>query len=252
MGAKRLVGPEAGVRKYDLLTALAVAGLSGGPQTTVSMMRLIALITARYNWRADEVSIGQADLARLWSVDLRTVKREMRRLKDLGLVVVKRPGVRGRVASYALDHARIDALTEGSWGQVGPDFQDRMAGQAAGQGAAQASGQAAGQATGQGAGQAAGLPAGNAGAPTVIPFPGAAEDRGSEWARAKVRLRDADPARHRAWFQPLVRQHRDGTCLILRAPSAFHAGYVQTHLLGEIVRAVAAADPEVRQVEIVA
>lgn len=232
--AKKLVGPEASVRKYDLLTALAVAGLAGGPHLMATMTRLIALITARYNWRADEVVIGQADLARLWSVDIRTVKRELRRLRDLGLLLVKRPGVRGRVACYALNHGRIDALTAAHWDHVGPDFQARMAMRGAETGTA--------------------LPAGHRTEPldhttTVIPFP-TVEGSTTEWGRARQHLNMADPARYRAWFQPLRRQSRDGPLLILEAPSAFHAGYVQTHLLGELVRAVMAVDPDVRAVQI--
>ena len=74
------VGPNAGALKYDLLTALSVAGLHGTPTEQTSLMRLTALITARYNWRLEEVSVGQDELARLWAVNLRTVKREMKRL----------------------------------------------------------------------------------------------------------------------------------------------------------------------------
>ena len=66
------IGPKAGSLKYDLLTALSVAGLHGSPTEQTSLMRLNALITARYNWRLEEVSVGQVELARLWSVNERT------------------------------------------------------------------------------------------------------------------------------------------------------------------------------------
>ena len=127
MLAKRLVGPGAGVRKYDLLTALAVSGLAGSPGFAMSMTRLIALVTARYDWRLDEVSIGQAELARMWSVDVRTVKREVQRLAAHGLLTIKRAGCRGRVATYQLGHSRIEELTRDAWPLVGPDFEARMA-----------------------------------------------------------------------------------------------------------------------------
>ncbi|MEM6934048.1 MAG: DnaA N-terminal domain-containing protein [Pseudomonadota bacterium] len=226
MVAKKLVGPEAGARKYDLLTALAVAGLAGSPVFGTSMTRLIALITARYNWRLEEVSIGQADLARLWSVDLRTVKREIKRLRDSGVLYVKRPGVRGRVTSYALDHLQIRALTEPHWEQVGDDFSARMRAGAL-------------------------VPVETTPPPTVIPFPARpplSADDGDPWTRAAATLQTLDPARYAAWYAPLKRLAiADGT-LILRAPSRFHASYVETHLLDDLRRAVQVAAPEIHTI----
>lgn len=229
MVAKKLVGPDAGVRKYDLLTALAVAGLAGTPAFCMSMTRLIALITARYNWRLGEVSMGQAELARLWSVDPRTVKREIKRLKEHGILIVKRPGVRGRVASYTLDHARIDAVTAGAWGLVGEDFEARMS-------------------------TAPPVPAPAEPETTVIPFPAQLPPAGSArdaWGRAQATLATVDPARYGAWYAPLKRERVAGRTLILRAPSRFHATYVETHLLDDLRRAVMMADPALTQVKII-
>jgi len=81
---RKLTGPQAGSLKYDLLTALSVVGLHGSPTLQCSMLRLSAMVTARYNWRLDEISIGQAELARIWGVNERTVKREMKRLTGQG------------------------------------------------------------------------------------------------------------------------------------------------------------------------
>ena len=220
MQVKRLAGPGAGVRKYDLLTALAVSGLAGSPGFAMSMTRLIALVTARYNWRLDEVSIGQAELARMWSVDMRTVKREIKRLSERGLLTIKRAGARGRVATYALNHARIDEMTREAWHLVGPDFEARMIGQGADNDR------------------------------TVVPFPSTSEPV-SEWSQARSALRRVDRARAQAWFDPLTRAARNGDTLILHAPSAFHAGYVTTHLIGDLVRAITEVDPAVVNVEIV-
>jgi len=50
------------------------------------MLRLISVVTARYNWRNDELSIGQRDMARLWAVNERTVKREMKRLTEANIL----------------------------------------------------------------------------------------------------------------------------------------------------------------------
>ena len=219
MAVRKLAGPGAGVRKYDLLTALAVAGLAGPPTFCTSMTRLIALITARYNWRLDEVTIGQAELARLWSVDPRTVKRELKRLREMGVLILKRAGVRGRVSAYALDHVRIDQITHAAWPQVGPDFEDRMAG------------------------------ARPVAEEKVITFPGGV-DRRSDWGRARQVLKAADPARFTAWFAPLVQSERHADILTLRAPSGFHARYVETHLIGDLVRAVNQITPEIATIEI--
>lgn len=220
MQVKRLAGPGAGVRKYDLLTALAVSGLAGTPGFAVSMTRLIALVTARYNWRLDEVSIGQAELARMWSVDVRTVKREIKRLAEHGLLTIKRAGARGRVSTYTLNHDRVAELTRDSWPLVGPDFETRMAYR------------------------------NEEVERTIVPFPKTSEPL-SEWSQAKTALRQKDRARAQAWFDPLTREARNGEILTLLAPSAFHAGYVNTHLMGDLIRAVAKVDPAVLTVEIV-
>ncbi|MEY8120892.1 hypothetical protein AB9F26_22205, partial [Falsihalocynthiibacter sp. BN13B15] len=126
MAQINLTGPSAGTQKYDLLTALSVAGLHGKPVFQMSMMRLIALVTARYNWRSNEVSIGQRDLARMWNVNERTVKREMKRLIDTEILVCSRAGVRGRVGAYRLNFETVKRLSDPLWESVGPDFQKRM------------------------------------------------------------------------------------------------------------------------------
>jgi len=240
MAVPKLAGPGAGVRKYDLLTALAVAGLAGSPSFSTSMTRLIALITARYNWRLDEVSIGQAELARLWSVDLRTVKREIKRLREHGILVVKRAGVRGRVSTYRLDHTCIDAMTESTWPHVGPDFHERML---TTRGRALLS-------------PGAEMEADDAGTTnTVVSFPkrSAAEaDSRTEWGRARQFLKQADPALYNAWFAPLSRLGVADGVLLLRAPTEFHRNYVATHLLGDVIRAVTHASGKVQTVQVLA
>ena len=108
MDAKRFTGPQAGSQKYDLLTALAVAGLCGSPGFQTSMLRLIALVTARYNWARDELTVGQREMARMWSVDERTVKRELKRLTTAGVLV--EPS--GRYAFAPLVHADRVAVVD--------------------------------------------------------------------------------------------------------------------------------------------
>jgi hypothetical protein len=122
----RLTGQESGVLKYDVLTALSVGALNGSPTFQTSVMRLIALVTARYNWRKDEFCVGQRDMARMWSVNERTVKREIKRLVESEIIICKRPGVRGRVGAYGLNYHKISSLTQAVWPLVGPDFDRRM------------------------------------------------------------------------------------------------------------------------------
>lgn len=124
----RIVGPGASARKYDLLTALALSSLHGERIAPILCLRLIALITARYDWARDMVAIGHEELARLWGVSRRTVIRDLARLTDCGLIEVAAPGRRGRVASYRLRHAAIDAATAPQWALAGQAMAARMAG----------------------------------------------------------------------------------------------------------------------------
>ena len=100
------------------------------PRLAVLVLRLITLVTARYNWRQGILHVGQREIARLWSVDERTVKREMAKLRSLGWITVESPARRGRVASYALDLTAIRSATREAWARVGEDFDARMRGTA--------------------------------------------------------------------------------------------------------------------------
>ena len=141
-------------------------------------------------------------------------KREIKRLRAEGVLKVKRPGVRGRVATYTLDHEAVERLTKPAWRLIGADFEGRMA-------------------------ETSGDPE-----PRVVPFriPGEEEAPAmSAWSAARRLLQRADPARYTAWFAPLVQDRRERDRIVLRAPSAFHADYVSRHMLGELSRAIAAA-----------
>ena len=226
MQGRQLSGPGAGAQKYDLLTALGTFALAADRSTQRRALRLITLITARYNWRAGELTVGRREIARLWSVDERTVKREIGALKAMGFLSVKRPGVRGRVTAYRVELDAILKASQPDWDRVGPDFADRM---------------------GAMAGQGAETPE-----RTIIPFPNNDPNDTSEWARAKAVLRAADPARFKAWFAPLAREGVGGGVLVLRAPSEFHARYIETHFCGEIMRALQQVAPEVNSLSILA
>jgi hypothetical protein len=188
------------------------------------VLRLITLLTARYNWARDELSIGQREIARLWSCNERTVKREMAKLRALGWLVVKRQGARGRVTTYGFNTAGMMAATKAIWPEIGSDFVVRLEG----------------------------VPA-----ETVVPFPvkgsvAAPElDEATEWGLARALLYAEDAGRFGAWVQALKRTGRAGGRLTLKAPSRFHAAYVQTHLAGVLLRACQSVDGQVSTIEIV-
>ncbi|HEY0275448.1 MAG TPA: DnaA N-terminal domain-containing protein [Paenirhodobacter sp.] len=213
---KKAVGRGGSTRKYDVLTVLAVHALAQDKGLQRQVLRLISLVTARYNWQGDLLSVGQEEIARLWSVDIRTVKREMAAFRARGWLVEKRAAVRGRVAQYGLGITRILDDTRGDWLRVGPDLDLRLRGDD-------------------------GMPEA---ASTVIPFPSAAVPMGEGlWAQVSRRLMAEDPSIYRVWFAALEPMDEAGE-LLLRAPSGFHATYVQTHLIGRIAAVLGGVAPQ--------
>lgn len=223
MLTRKAVGRGSATRKYDLLTVLGSYALSQDKGLQRQTLRLICLITARYNWQHDQLSVGQAEIARLWSVDPRTVKREMAAFRARGWLVERRAAARGRVTLYGLGIARILEDTRHIWERIGPDLVERL-----------------------------GAPAPAEDAPAeakVIPFPQAPLPReGSLWAEVARRLQAEDAAIFRAWFARLEEREGQGDEMVLEAPSAFLASYIRTHLMGRLQAALAACAPGVRLV----
>ncbi|WP_420863978.1 hypothetical protein [Algirhabdus cladophorae] len=214
------VGRGASARKYDLLTALGAYALAHDKHRQRLVLRLMTLVTARYNWQRDELAVGQREIARMWSVDERTVKREMAKLRGMGWLRVKRAGARGRVTEYGLQIDEILQDTATHWPSVGPDFALRMEG----------------------------TPAPDTNVVPMVPNTHvAAPDltTGDEWSLAQAVLHQEDPSLYAAWLRGLTRESRAGGRLTLRAPSRFHAAYVQTHLLGQVVAVVQSVDADV-------
>ncbi|MEE4187059.1 MAG: DnaA N-terminal domain-containing protein [Roseobacter sp.] len=218
------VGRGAAARKYDLLTALGAYALARDKHDQRRVLRLMTLITARYNWVRDELAVGQREIAQLWSVDQRTVKREMALLRARAWLVVRRQGARGRVTQYSLGIDRILRDTSDQWVCVGSDFELRMG-------------------AGEETATVVSLP---------VKTPVAAPDisSGTEWALAQAVLHGEDPATYAAWIAALVRVERAGGRVTLRAPSRFHAAYVQTHLSQRLNAALRDVDPDVGEVRI--
>lgn len=235
MKINRFTGPQAGSQKYDLLTAMSVAGLNGSATFQTSMLRLVAVVTARYNWRLDELTVGQREMARMWSVDERTVKREIKRLTGAGILLQLRPGVRGRVAAYRLNLAEIHRLSAPVWDRVGPDFIARMGAEAEAQTAADKP-----KVVHVNFAQGSGLP-------DTPPERSGADPR---WGRVLDRLGQSDPGLHASWFAALRFAEYDGGCLRLSAPSAFAAQYVRTHHMPPLQGAAALEFPGLCLIEI--
>lgn len=213
------VGRNAPALKYDILSALTIYALSGDKHRQRSILRMIALITTRYNWRNNELSIGREEIARLWSVNERTVKREMAKLRTLGWVAVKRAAVRGRVAVYELDLKQMMIDTSDVWPAIGPDFQDRMVDEP--------------------------------GTDTnIVPFkirsasPDSSE--GDTWTQVQAILHGRDPELWASWFQHLTEADRAGGVVTLLAPSRFMADYIAQKWSGRLLAAYSRIDPAVR------
>lgn len=223
----RAVGREAAARKYDILSALMVHALAEDKHVQRLVLRMMTLVTTRYNWQQDELSIGQEEIARLWSVDERTVKREMAKLRALGWFVVKRQGARGRVSIYGIDLARVMEDTRPAWPRIGADFVARVSPASAAE----------------------------AMASNVVPLRPAVpapEPAGTIWGAVQQRLHRDDPATYAVWFRALTEAGAGEGCLTLAAPTRFHASYVETHLKHRLLAALRETEPSFCDVRIIA
>lgn len=220
--ARRLTGPGAGVAKYDILTAIGLIGMRPCGLGDVPILRLIAAVTARYNWRSDEMVIGQKELARIWGVAERTAKREVKRLTSARILLVKRAGVRGRVASYSLNMAEIARLSRPHWEEVGLDFAERMAVHEP-------------------------IDTKVVRVNFAAVGPEEPEGQGGTWGSVRGRLRADDPVAFANWYDQLTYLGQEEGEVHLKAATPFVARYVETHLAGPLAAAIKAElGPSVR------
>lgn len=222
MLASRSLGQIPASRKYDVLTALGAHACGGSRTAQKRALRLMTLITARYNWQRNELSTGRSEIARLWQVDERTVKREISRLKQSGWLIIKQPPARGRVTVYGLDWDRILSETRPAWDNIGPDFAARL-----------------------------GAEAPPPEERKVVAFP-AAPSGDSEWQRAQVILQREDPAFFASWLANVTRVGAGQGILELAAPTPFHAQYLNTHGLERIRTCLARVAPQIHRVIVTA
>lgn len=227
MQAVKVAGRHTSALKYDILSALGVLALGSDKHRQRLILRLMVLITTRYNWQSNELSIGRAEIARLWSVDERTVKREMAKLRALDWVQIKRPAARGRVAVYAINLAAILGETRPVWDTIGTDFDARMQEQ-----------------TGT---------APSPKDPKVVPFQRktqSVEEQGELWGAARALLETRDPTLTQAWFAGLTEAGCEDGVLTLMASSRFVADYVRTHHGPKLLATVSQIDPTLREVRL--
>lgn len=223
---RRATGRGAQVLKYDILTALGTHACHGDKHLQRLTLRFVTLIVARYNWGTDDLTIGQREIAALWAIDERSVKREMARLRELGWILCHRPAARGRVASYGLGLEAILRDTRAAWDHVGSDFVARMAGQGDGQAGPD-------------------VPPSN-----VIPLPRPQGGAGL-WAQMQARLFAEDAHLFNAWFAALREEATEGHTLCLVAPSRFHASYLTANHHLRLTRMAQGIDPQIERVEVV-
>jgi hypothetical protein len=222
MLAKRPTGQGAASRKYDLLTALGVHACRGSKFEQRLILRLMTAITARYNWQRDELTMGRTELARLWQVNERTVKRELAKLKACHWLIVKRPAARGRVTVYGIDWDKVLSDTEDAWPSVGPDFVLRAA-------------------------ELAGRSDGPADDRKVVAFPSVPAGD-TEWDHATGHLAREDPSFYANWLATVRRVKLGSGVLELEAPSAFHAQYLNAQAGARLLHAVRLVAPHVHRI----
>ncbi|MBO9452915.1 hypothetical protein J7426_21810 [Tropicibacter sp. R16_0] len=226
MQVRKPVGNNASALKYDILSALGVHALAGDKHRQKLVLRLMTLITTRYNWRNNELSMGREEIARLWSVNERTVKRDVGKLKSLGWLSVKRAGVRGRVTVYELDLKQILGDTRKAWMLIGPDMQARIEDQPE-----------------------------PADCDNVVPIQAASSTSAPEgegtWAKVQKTLHARDPELWSSWFQHLKEDSRVGDEVVLSAPSRFMADYIASRWSERVSSVYMRLDSSVRTVRII-
>lgn len=226
MQVAKPVGRSASVKKYDILSALAAFGLSQDKHVQRQVLRLMALITTRYNWQRDELTIGQTEIAKLWSCDTRTVKREMSKFRAAGWLVEKRSAARGRVAVHGLCFEKIMSDSRLVWENIGPDFVARAEVQPENE-----------------------VPSNVVKfAPNRVQAP--VED-GSLWSEVCKLFYEDDPASFAAWLSRLDPVERENDMFVISAPTRFHANYVESHFGDRLLREMRRLDPAIRSVRII-
>lgn len=227
MSKRQVTGPGAAVIKYDILTAISLIGLQGRQSLQRTVIRLLAAVTARYNWQRDELSIGHRDLSRLWAVSERTVIRELQKLQTVGILIRKRAGARNRVASYKLDIERVMDLSCDHWNTVGADFSARMT-----------------------ALTSVSSPEQEQREPHILKSKSTGETSNPTWAKVCDALRKEDEHLFNNWYSKLGYSSYSDRTLRLSAPNNFIADYISRNLSMTLLEAAAGELGPIRDVQI--
>ena len=223
------MGPRAQALKYDILTALQVLGAHGEHPAKRLALRLAFLMTARYNWPSRSFSVGIQELARMWNVSERSAIRDMVQMRKLGWLTVLVPAAKGRVAHHRIDVPTVLKASMPYWDAVGSDFSARMAGV-----------------------PEHARPEGRVGS-NVVPLrpdeQSLPADNDTGWQAAALRLMQQSPNNYRNWFSQLVALGNEKGVLTVRAPTAFAAHHLRTHFHTQVLAAVVATNPTVRDVK---
>jgi hypothetical protein len=230
------VGRYASSAKYDLLAALGVAGFAKCALSRDLAHRLSVLLVARYDWARDALSIGHAQLAQMWSCDLRRVKRVIADLKRHGLLSVKHVGVKGRVTVYRFGVEKLAEITRPCWALLGSDYVERL-GRMFPEGGGSSS-----ESTppSDGDRSAAPAPVDESASEPTQPVPQACPGE-----RIKASLsRDMSRMSFRRWIEPLrflVERQR----VVVRSASPFVADYVERVFGDAILRHARRVEPDI-------
>jgi predicted DNA-binding transcriptional regulator YafY len=225
MQVKNAVGQGAPVLKYDILSALLVLAAQGDTTESRLALRLSLLITARYSWQRKRFNVGLRELARMWGVTERTAKRDMAQMRALNWITVTRAAARGRVTEHTINVDIALRATMPFWDCVGPDFTARLS-------------------------QTPQSKTDN-----IVQFhaPAAAPQQDETlWSSVAQRLHASDPQTYQAWFARILQIEQTDTRLVLAAPTAFIANYINLHFGTSLLAHVAGQDRGIKSVQIIA
>lgn len=212
-------GPNAAVAKYDVISALTCVALTGERSQQTIIMRLINLITCRYNWRKNELSIGSKEVGELTFTSQRTAKRTLKALTDLRFLIVRLQGRKGRVTKYGLG---ITAIFEAAALHAKPkchQFSERI--------------------TADSLGPSASVP------PTDFKVEAQACRK---WNAICVDIADKSQSLYVSWFADMVGSVKDGQ-LTVACKSNFIQNYARTKLLANVYASAEAAGVKLAKIE---
>jgi hypothetical protein len=177
-------------------------------------------------------------LALLWSVDLRRVKRIITELREIGILAVKRAGRKGLVTVYSLDLARIAEITRPFWHVLGADIAARLDAVFPTERATVEATEEA-QSTIELSAERGRIQS------NIVKIEDARRQRVDPVRQAIAR--EMEPPAFDRWIRPLGHERRNDS-FVFTASSSFMASYVERQFGHKIERAIRQLFPEIRRV----